>query len=175
MKRLFLVAIWAGFLVADGMIWPSLSGWSAGFGSIIFLVALALTFGIHRWVIGWGFAFAFATELFFGFYFGSLMGTWLILCWVWHIAGRFLSIKPLSDNDSWLALIPLAVSGAVLFTIAECGEWSIVRWAYDRTLTPTILKLSLNSPVILATVAVELFLLLVVFRFIYAPRVSVYG
>jgi hypothetical protein len=50
MSRIALILIWFGVLVVDGIIFPAL-GFIGGFGSIIFLISVLLSYGTHRWVI----------------------------------------------------------------------------------------------------------------------------
>lgn len=175
MNRLALMAVWFGALVIDGSVFPALLGSPAGFGTIVFLVALALSFGVHRWVIGWGIAAAFLAELFLGAYFGTLIGAWLVIVWIWHGLNRFMSLKPSTESDSWLSLVPLGVFGMVLFIAGTISEWAIIYLAYERGLTFSIVQDMLRSPAVLLTVCAELIVLLVVMRGIYKPKVSFYG
>lgn len=174
MSRLILAVIWFGALVIDGSVLPALLSSPAGFGTIVFLVALALSFGIHRWVIGWGMAAAFITELFLGAYFGSLIGAWLVIVWIWYGLNRFLSLKPSTESDSWLPLVPLVFFGMVLFVAGTISEWTIINLAYERGLTFLTVQDILGSPAILITVCAELVIFLLIMRGIYTPRISLY-
>lgn len=175
MKRVLLIFVGGAMLIADSIIWPAVSGRIGGFGIILFLIGLILTFGMHRWVVGWGLGISFVAELLLGLYFGSLMGTWLIICWAWYLASRFLSMKPLQETDSWFGIIPLALCGIALYVIAEIGEWLLVRRAYENNLPSTLLKSLLTNPAMFAGMSIELILLLLVLRSVYAPKFSIYA
>ncbi len=166
MSRFWIVLIWLAALVVDGIMLPALRIGPAGFGTLLFLIALALTFGVHRWVVGWGIAIALAAEIMLGLYFGTLIAAWLIAAWGWYGINRFFSMKAASEPGSRLAIIPLVVFGILLFVAAQLGQWFITRVFYERTLTVAVTQAIINSPPILIIVGIELLVLLAVLRLI---------
>ncbi len=175
MRRFFLPILWVVFLVFDGMVMPGLRVLESGFGSIIFLIALLLVFGIHRWVVGWGLGIGLISELLFGLHLGSIMGAWIIVVWSWYVLNRFFTVKPLEEHDSWFGAIPSIVFGILLFVISQGGEWLIIRLAYERTLPLELIKYILRSPQIFLSVALELGILLIALRSLYTRREIHYG
>lgn len=175
MRYFVIIGLWFAVLVIDGVVFPSLTGWPSGFGIIVLLSALAITFGIHRWVIGLGIILAGLTELMLGTYFGTIVGAWLVMAWSWHLLNQFLNMKPLSENDSFLALIPFTLLGLGLFGLGEIMLWIISRFVYKSGLAITNFIGVFHSPMIFIIVAIELAVTLFVFRFIYSSRNSIYG
>lgn len=175
MRRLGIVGIWLVVIIIDGIVLPALSGLPSGLGIMVFLSALAITFGIHRWVISWGIVMAGATELILGAGFGTIIGSWLVVAWVWYLLNRFLNMKPLSENDSFLAFILFILLGLGLLAIGEGALWVITRLAYQSDLSTSTLFHLFRAPTILSIVAVELGVTLFVFRFIYSPKNLIYA
>lgn len=175
MKYFMIIGIWLAVLIGDGVILPALTGLPAGFGIIVFLSALVITFGIHRWVIGLGIILAGVTELMIGAYFGVIMGAWLVMAWSWHLLNKFLNMKPLNESDSLVALMPFTLLGLGLFALGESALWAISRFIYEAGLTAMVLVDILRSPAIFSIVAAELVITLFIFHFIYSPRNSIYG
>ncbi len=170
MKRIAIIGVWLAVLVVDGIVLPALTGRPAGLGVMVFLAALAITFGIQRWVIGLGIVLAGLTELMLGIYFGTIIGAWLVLAWGWHLLNRFLNMKPVSENDSWPVLAPFTLFGLALFLLGESASWAISRFAYEPGLSPATLFQIVRSPVIFCVVTVELVVILFIFHFIYSAR-----
>ncbi len=77
----------------------------------IFLIAIAMTYGVHRWVIYLGLVIACLTELVYGFYFGSLMIQWLVIMWIWYSLNNFFSLKVVNKNDYWFLIVPYIFYG----------------------------------------------------------------
>lgn len=180
MKQFILGVLWLGVLVTDGVIIPALIGVLTGFGPILFLIALVVHFGVQRWIVGLGIFMAFLTELLLGLYFGSFIGTWLIIVSVWYIVVKFFSLK--SSDESWSTLIPSFIFGMILCVIAIIGEWLIIRLVYESTLSfSTTYNLIISSQVFVFT-GLEFVILLLVLRYIsktspyfYDKRVSRYN
>ena len=166
----FIIIVWISLLVGDGIILPALTSLPSGFGAIVFLSALAITFGIHRWVIGLGIVLAGLTELMIGTYFGVIIGAWLVIAWSWHLLNRFLNMKSVNKNDSLGALIPVTLFGLGLFVVGEGILWMISRFVYESGLTATIFINILRSPTIITVIMTELIITLFVFRFISSPK-----
>lgn len=175
MKRLLIIGVWLAVLIIDGIVLPALTGLPAGLGIMVLLSALAITFGIHRWVIGLGIILAGMTELMFGAYFGTIIGAWLVIAWGWHLLNRFLNMNPASENDSFMALVPFAVLGLGLFGLGEGVSWAIDRFVYESGLAVTTLIDILRSPTIFIIVAIELVATLLIFRLIYFSRTTIYA
>lgn len=170
MKYLLITVFWLVIFICDGIILPALTGLVSGFGAIVFLSALAITFGIHRWVIGLGIVLAGLTELMIGTYFGVIIGAWLVIAWSWHLLNRFLNMKSVNKNDSLGALIPVTLFGLGLFVVGEGVLWMMSRFVYESGLTATIFINILRSPTIIAVIMAELIITLFVFRFISSPK-----
>lgn len=175
MKRLLIIPLLLLFWTIDSIILPGFYPNLGGLGVMVFLIALLLSFGVNRWVVGWGLAISFLVELCFGFYFGSLMGTWLFVVWAWHILNRFFSLKPFYEHDSWLALIPAVFLGVLLFVISQIGSWGITHMIYDHNISFSVIDDMLRSPRVMVTVLGELMVLLAVIRGIYIRRSIFYG
>jgi hypothetical protein len=176
MKRALLVALWVILLAFDGIVLPAIHSGPSGFGTIVFLIALILSFGTHRWVIGWGMAAAFCAELFFGFYLGALVGTWLVVVWAWQVLNQFFSLKSFTDGESsWFMLLPLELAGLVLFILAEGAHWLIIRLAYEHNLSFRITADLVASPSALITAGLELVVLLIIIRLLCIRRSFIYG
>ena len=175
MKQLAVICVWAAVFIIDGIMFPALTGLPSGLGIIVLLSALAITFGIHRWVIGLGIVLAGLTELMVGAYFGSIIGAWLVMAWSWHLLNRFLNMKPLSENNFLVALGPFTLLGFGLFGLGEGILWAIGRFVYEPGLTVTTLISIFRSPIMLSIVAVEFAIIIFIFRFIYSSRNSIHG
>src|SRR5258708_32097863 len=175
MRNILLILIWIIFLIVDGMILPSLRIGS-GFGPRFFLATIAVSFGVTRPLVVWGLAAAFVMELWLGFYFGSLMGPWLLVAWSWHFLNRFFNFKSLRENDSWFPLIPSVLAGLLLFAVAEFGTWAITKFIYESSLSILPLKYILISPEILATISAEFLILLILMKYFYkTEQAKLYG
>lgn len=175
MRQLTVICIWAAVFIGDGIILPALTGWPSGLGIMVLLAALAITFGIHRWVIGLGIVLAGMTELMVGAYFGAIIGAWLVMVWGWHFLNRFLNMKPVSENDSLVALVPFTLLGLIIFGLGEGALWVISRLAYEPRLTVTTFVNILGSPTIFTVVTIELAVIIFILHLIYSPRNSIYG
>ena len=176
MKRSLLVLFWIALVAFDGIVLPAMHSGPSGFGTIVFLIALILSFGTHRWVIGWGIVAAFCAELFFGFDIGALIGSWLVVVWAWQVLNRFFSLKSFTDGESsWFMLLPLELAGLVLFVVAECAHWLIDRVAYEPTLSFRTTADLIASPIALITAGLELAALLALIRIVYMRRNFIYG
>lgn len=175
MKRVVIIGVWLMVLIVDGTVLPPLTGWPSGFGIMVLLSALAITFGIHLWVIGLGLVLAGMTELILGSYFGAIIGAWLIMAWIWYFLNRFLNMKPISENKSLVALVPFTLLGFILFVFGEGISWIINYFIYGSGFALTILVSIIRSPIICAVVVVELIITLSIFRLIYYPKDSIYG
>ena len=170
MRYFAIMVVWFAVLIGDGIVFPALTGWPSGFGIMVLLSALAITFGIHRWLIGLGIILAGLTELILGTYFGIIIGAWLVITRVWHLLNQFLNLKPMSENDSLIAFAPATLCGLGLFSLGEGVSWVIIRFAYESELPATTLINILRSPAIISIVGIELLITLFVFRFIYFSR-----
>lgn len=175
MKHFPIILIWLGVIIADGIVLPALTGLPSGFGTIVLLSVLAITFGIHRWVIGLGILIAGIAELIFGMYFGAIIGSWLIMAWGWHLLNRFLNMKPMIEDNSLIAILPLTLFGLGLFIVGEAALWVTSRFVYEPKLTPSNLVHVVLSPIVLGITAAELIVIFFIFRFIYSSRDSLYG
>lgn len=171
MKGITLILLWLVFIIIDGVVLPAALSMPAGFGIIVLLIALSLSFSIHRWVVISGLCLAFITEIILGLYFGSLMGEWLAIAWVWYGLNDFFNLKSFHESG-WSILAPFAIIGTILFTIAKVFEWVIIHLAYDRTLAFSATQQIIKSPVILAMVFFEMCVLLFIFHLIHAKRIS---
>ncbi|GEM_PF-5521698 len=170
MRRLTIVIIWFTVFVGDGIILPALTGLPAGFGILVFLSALMITFGVQRWVIGSGIIFAGATELILGTYFGVIIGAWLVMAWLGHVFFKFLNMESMNKNNSLAILVPFTLFGVVIFFAGVGAWWIINRLAYESGLSPSALFRVVLSPVIISIVVIELAITLFIFRFIYSPK-----
>lgn len=175
MRYFSIIGIWFAVLIGDGIVIPGLTGLPSGFGIIVILSALAITFGIHRWVINFGIVLAVLTELLLGAYFGSIIGAWLIMASVWHLLDRFLNMRPIDENNSLAALAPFTLLGLGLFGLGESAMWAIGHFVYEPGLAPLPLFYIMSSPVIFGIVSGELVLILLIFRFIFYSRNSIYA
>ena len=175
MKRAAIAAVWVVVLIVDGVVLPGLTGLHAGLGIMIFLAALAVSFGAHRWVIGLGMALSLGAELILGMNFGVIIGAWLAIIWSWYGMSQVLSMKSVHENDSMLTLVPCAAFGIVLVAVGECAAWLIDRVMYQAGLTSATLRAILGSPAIMGVAFVELVAVLFIFRFIYSSRTSFYA
>ncbi|MEK7217700.1 MAG: hypothetical protein AAB374_02245 [Patescibacteria group bacterium] len=169
MRHLAIIGVWFVVFIADGIVFPALTGLPSGFGIMVLLSVLAITFGVHRWVIGLGIIFAGITELIIGTYFGTIIGAWLAMAWVWHLLNQFLNLKSMNENDSLVALAPFILLGLGLFAFGEGVSWMIIHFVYESELTAMFFDIFL-SPAILSIVAVEFAITFFVFRFIYFSR-----
>ena len=175
MKKVLLILLGVVLLIVDGVILPALTGLSGGVGVLVVFVGFLLTLGVHRWVIGWGLGFAFVLELMLGLYFGSLMLAWVFTCWAWYLASKFLSLKPLHESDTWLGVVPLAIVGTVLCGVAEGVTSLVARWFYSAPFSLTMLKVFFTTPIVLITTIGEMLIFLIVLRYVYASRTSIYA
>lgn len=170
MRRLVVIIIWFVVFVSDGIILPALTGLPTGFGILIFLSALIITFGVHRWVIGSGIILAGVTELILGTYFGVIMGAWLVMAWFGHIFFKFLNIESMDKNNSLATLVPFTLFGIIIFIVGEGALWTINRLAYESGLSPSTLSQIVFSPVVITVVAIEIAVTLFIFRLIYYSK-----
>lgn len=170
MKYLAIVGVWLAIFVGDGIIFPALTGLPSGFGIIVLLSALVITFGIHRWLIGLGLIFAGLTELILGAYFGTIIGAWLIIVWGWYLLNQFLNLKLMNERASLATFVSRILFGLGLFVLGESVLWMIIRFVYEPELTITILINILRSPTIFSIVLVEFAVTFFVFRFIYSSK-----
>ncbi|MDP4001784.1 MAG: hypothetical protein Q8P69_01925 [bacterium] len=167
MKYFTIIIIWFIVFISDGIILPALTGLPAGFGILVFLLALMITFGVHRWVIGSGIIIAGVTELILGVYFGVIIGTWLVMAWIGHVFFKFLNIESMNENNFFGTIIPFTLFGIVIFAVGEGTLWVISRLAYESGLSPSTLFRIVFSPMVIIIVAIELVVTLFIFRFIY--------
>ncbi|MBP9822148.1 MAG: hypothetical protein KBC81_01735 [Candidatus Pacebacteria bacterium] len=170
MKRFAIILIWIAVVVADGVLLPAISGMPSGFGALVFLSALIITFHVHRWVIGLGIFISLATELWVGAYFGTIIGSYLIMVIVWYLLNKFLNMRSASENGSMLAIIPFTFLGIILFGVGEVFLWLVNRYVYIRDLSMATLIKLIISPEILAIVTIELIVIFLVFNFIYSSQ-----
>lgn len=161
-------------IIGDGNIFPALTGLPSGFGIVTLFSVLAITFGIHRWVVVLGIILAGVTELILGAYFGTIISAWLIMAWIWYFLNRFLNLKPASENNSLLAFIPFILLSFSLFVIGESVWWLISRFVYEPELTLATLINIFSSPTICAVILVELATTFLLFRFFYHPKDFIY-
>ena len=175
MKRFGIIVIWFAVLIIDGVILPALTGLPSGFGIIVFLSALAITFGIHRWVLWFGIILAGISELILASYFGVIIGAWLVMATGWYFLNQFLSTKPMGESDSFFSFVPSVFFGFVLTGLGEGAIWLISRFVYKSGFATTTLLGIVRSPMIVGVMAVELGLILLVFRWFYSPKNSIYG
>lgn len=174
MKIFFSIIVWVFVLVVDGVVLPTMTNIFAGMGSVIFLTTLVLVHGFHKWVVGLGLLLAVVTEVVFGIYVGSIVGSWLVILWTWHLINKFMSFKSMSEDSSWSTLIPLLFSGAVISLFAFMAQWLIARFIYSSELPLAFIYQTLISPPIFITAFLELVVLLAMFRIIYKPKKSYY-
>ncbi len=121
----------------DGSVLPGLLGRADNFLVFAFLAALLIAFGIENRMLYIGLIVGLFCEWWYGYYFGSLLLSWLVMALCWHWTTRFLSIAPLADSSSVL-IIPLLGVGYVLVMVESvvfvavqkylygAGDWSIL-------------------------------------------------
>jgi hypothetical protein len=174
MSRIALILIWFGVLVVDGIIFPAL-GFIGGFGSIIFLISVLLSYGTHRWVIGWGLVVAFVTEILFGWYLGTFVLAWLSVVWTWYILNAVFSVRPAHESESGLSVLFLSVCGIGLFMVSELAGWVFVKLVYDPKITFLIPRMIVTSLSILGGVFLELMVVLSLIRLLRIKRTVWHG
>ena len=174
MKILTIIGVWLVVLIIDGIVLPALTGLPSGLGIMVLLSALAIMFGVHRWVIGLGIVLAGLTELILGTNFGVIIGAWLVMVWGWYFLNQFLNIKLISKNNFLVILLPLTLLGLIIFVLGEGAWWAISHLVYERGLALSTLLYIIRSPVILSVVAVELMVTLFVFGLVYSSHNSIY-
>ncbi len=138
MNRVFIVMLFAVTVTLEGIIMPALFGIRENFLTVIFLVALIVTYGTPAWVLGYGTVMAFIAEWFQGFYPGSLVMAWLLAAWAWYVMTEFLSIQPFRESPR-TNIIGHTIAGLVLFSIVGSGFIGIEYLLYDRMITPAVL------------------------------------
>ncbi len=175
MKYFIIIVVWFAIIVGDGTILSALTGLPAGFGIIALLSALAVTFGIYRWVIILGIVLAGITELMLGLYFGTIISAWLVIAWVWHILNRFLNINLANENVSLMVLIPLTMLGFSLFIIGEGVLWAISNFVYKSGLNIMTLINIFRLPVICIIILIELSVTIFILRFGYRSKNPIYA
>lgn len=161
-----IVGVWLVVLIIDSVMLPALTGFPSGFGISVFLSALVIVFGVHRWVIGLGVVFAGITELIFGMNFGVVIGSWLFMVWCGYVLYQFLNIKSMGENDSVFAVLPFTFLGIVIFSVGGIAFWLINHFIYKSGLVLSVLLEIMVSPVIASIVIIELAATLFVFRLI---------
>jgi len=170
LKHLAIIIIWFVFFIGDGTVLPALTGLPFGFSIMILLSVMAITFGIERWVVYLGIILAGLTELLVGAYFGTIIGAWLVMAWLWHVLNKFLNMRPMSENNSLVTLMPFTLFGFGLFGLGEGVSWLINRFVYEPKLAITNFIGIFGSPTMLCIVAVELIVTLFIFHFIYSSQ-----
>lgn len=170
LKYFAIIIIWFVIFIGDGTVLPALTGLPFGFGIMILLSVMAITFGIQRWVIYLGIILAGLTELMIGAYFGTVIGAWLVMAWLWHILNNFLNMKSMSENDSLMTLVPFTLFGLGLFGLGEGVSWLINRFVYEPELAITNFVGIFCSPTMFSIVVIELTVTLFIFHFIYFSR-----
>ncbi|MEK9158278.1 MAG: hypothetical protein AAB638_03835 [Patescibacteria group bacterium] len=163
MKILTAIIIWIGVLLFDGVLLPATSNILIGMGSIVFLVALVVSQGLHRWVVSLGVALALTTEIIFGLYLGTLVGAWLVALWVWYGINRFLSLKSVVEDSSLVTLLPSLISGLLVLFAMLFAQWGLVRIFYESSISLSVFSNLLTSPRIIIIVAVELLIVIALF------------
>ncbi len=170
MKYILIFLIWLGLLVIDGLFLPAFFNFPFGFGMMIFLSALIVAFGSHRWVILLGLFLSVMAELILGAHFGTIMGSWLIMALGWYFLNQFLNIKPLKKEDSIIAVIPFIFFGLILFVIGEGALWLLNHFLYIRDLDVSVLVGIISAPALLISAIIELFGVLMIFKLISSDQ-----
>ncbi len=139
---------------------PALFNFQNNFLIVVFFVSLVVFYGLSGWVVWLGLIFAIISELYFGYYFGSLSISWLAMAWIWHIVNQFFSIRPYESSSFWAIIIHVCF-GFLLMLVMAFG-WLAISYLYENnaSLSSIVSIIKTPSAIIYAGLALCFYLLL---------------
>ena len=161
MRTILLIVLWLAILLVDGLVMPALFHIRESFLVFVFLCALVVVYGEQSWLIWRGLLLAVATELFLGLSIGTVVIGFLAAAGTWHALTRFINLKPLLEEASWLSPLHCAVGLGLLAmcVIAAAGAQAIF---YAANPLPILFQFAISPAFIfqaVTAIAVCLFIL----------------
>ena len=168
MKKLAIIfGVLVCAIILDGLVLPAIFHIYGGLLTFAFLVALLTTYGVKGSTLAIGIVCSVALELWYGFYLGSVVLSWLMAAVVWTICMRFLSINPYiqsrSSGTSLSTLVPLLAGGDLLITIMSISYILVMNLIYSANTSWSALGLTAINPVVWLVSSLGLVLCMLVF------------
>jgi len=148
MKILSIMLIFAGVILIDGILLPSLFHVYGGLLGFAFLASLLVVYGNEPAILVLALVVSFALELWHGFYFASLAGAVICTAGIWQMANDFFSIEPFINQReaSLSSALPLLGVGYVLVAVTSIVFLGIEKYLYRADVSWATLRLAVLSP-----------------------------
>lgn len=123
MNKFFVWVLFTATLLIDGILLPAVFQISETLLTLVFLTTFLVAYGEKFWVLVSGVIFCVIAELTFGLHLGLLVGSWLVICLLWHGVIQTFSLKPFREEGISSVAVHTIVSLLLL------GIW-ITLYAY---------------------------------------------
>ena len=174
MSRISVAGLFIATIIAGTIVMPAMFGIDDNFLALIFLVALIVVYGTKDWIVWSGVIMAAAVELLQGIYPGSLVMSWLLTAWVWHLMTQFFSLRPLLES-SRRGIIAHVAAGLLLLGIMSFAMIGIEYGFYGHSVTPAVLQRVVHMPMIILWVVVTTTVYLMLLGGLGRKGTSYYG
>jgi hypothetical protein len=131
-----------------GILLPALFHLNGGLIVFAFLAALIMVYGVTVAFIVCGAVAAFAFELWYGFYLGSLILAWLAAVAIWQVCTQFFNVEPSIKNyaSPIFSIPPLLLMGYLLVGGMSVVFLFVEKYFYHAESSWDTLRLIVLSP-----------------------------